>query len=83
MNVADVPLALAGFAVGVLGFIWTEEIRELDLKIHRRQPRWMQIPGYEAWLSGSYYLWFVRFLALYVVLLQVSPLLRAWLALRS
>jgi hypothetical protein len=71
-------LALTGFAVGMLGIIWAEEVRLLDLQLHRWQPRWMQIPGYEAWLSGPHYPWFVRLIASYVVLLQVAPLVQAW-----
>ena len=50
MSSPDLSLALAGFAIGMLGIIWAEEIQILELRVQRWQPSWVRIPGYETLL---------------------------------
>jgi hypothetical protein len=83
MSSPDLSFALAGFALGMLGIIWAEEIQILELRVQRWQPSWVRIPGYETLLRSRHYPWFVRMVAAYVVLLQVGPLLRALISLAA
>jgi hypothetical protein len=76
----EASLALGRLAIAMLAMIWAEELRELELRMHHAQPRWAQVPGYETWLRWRFYPWAVRSVALAIVLLQVGPLLRRWLA---
>ena len=80
MGPDDVSLAITRLAIGMLAIIWAEELRELELRMHHAQPRWSQVPGYETWLRWRFYPMAVRTVALAIVLLQLVPLLRAWLA---